>query len=82
MPTREEKHAKLVEKVAAAETELTRAFNKWQKLRQQLRRSEKRLDIELAERHSEIAGKLDIRDITPPTKPHLVEDPINAATEA
>lgn len=41
--------AKLYEKVAAAESDLARAFNRWQKYRAQAARMEKRLDREFAE---------------------------------
>lgn len=60
------KYSKLLDKLNEAETDLTRAFNKWQKLRGQVKRAAKTLDRQFKER-ADIAGKADWTDLAPPT---------------
>lgn len=54
------KFTKLVEQLAKAETELTRAMNKWNKVRGQVKRAEKTLDKQFSDRASEIGGEADL----------------------
>jgi hypothetical protein len=62
-----QKFTKLVSQLAKAETELTRAMNKWHKIRGQIKRAEKTLDKQFNNRASEIGGKYDVRDLAEQT---------------
>lgn len=55
-------HAKARAQLDSAEADLRRAFNRWNKLRERVRRYEKRLDADFAKRASEIGGEIDWRE--------------------
>jgi hypothetical protein len=69
MTITETRYAKALAKLEQAESDLTRAFNKWCKLRASVKRYERRLDKEVAGRHAQIGGKLDVREIASPRIP-------------
>ena len=56
-------YLKCVQQLADAETDLTRAQNRWQKLRKQKARYEKRLDADFIRRSGGLGGKLDWREL-------------------
>lgn len=55
-------YGKLLDKLSAAETDLTRAVNKWQKLRAQVKRAGRALDKEFNAR-GDAGGKVDWREL-------------------
>jgi hypothetical protein len=63
MNRRESNYVRLRERFFRSEDDMARAMRKWLKLRDSMRRAEGRLDKELAERHSKIGGKLDVREL-------------------
>lgn len=59
------KYEKLLDQLAQAETDLTRAVNRWQKLRAQVKRAAKTLDRDFVARASaDIPGTIDLRALT------------------
>lgn len=74
MKTREQKFAELHAQHTKAESAMIRATKKWLKLHAAVKRAEKRLDKELAEKHSQIAGKLDVRKIAPTSPEQALKD--------
>lgn len=65
---RELKYAKLVEDFNKTEEAVARLLKRWLKQRADMRRAEKRLEKETGERHSKVAGKLDVRDLASPAE--------------
>lgn len=60
-PKQSVKYTALLSKVEKAESEMRRAFRRWEKYRGQLQRLEKRLDKELL-RVTDLGGRADWRD--------------------
>jgi predicted nucleic acid-binding Zn-ribbon protein len=54
-------YARTLQQLADAETDLTRAQNRWQQLRKKAKRYEKRLDAEFKRRATDIPGQIDWR---------------------
>ena len=65
-----------------AEKKLIRAHNAWVKSGQNMRRLERRLDLQDEANRNEIAGKLDVREPLQPTKPELLQKKPKKPTKA
>lgn len=71
----ESNYLKCVQQLADAETDLTRAQNRWQKLRKQKARYEKRLDADFIRRSGGLGGSLDWRELARDMIAHDGEEP-------
>ena len=75
-PTRtQSNYLKCVQALTEAETDLTRAQNRWQKLRKQKARYEKRLDADFIRRSGGFGGSLDWRELAADVIKHDGEFP-------
>jgi hypothetical protein len=72
-----ERYARLLDKLAAAETDLTRAVNKWQKARAQVKRAARALDKQFVERAGGPGGAVDWRELAL-SAAHVEETPERA----